>query len=106
VKPIAIINVITAKEGKMDQLVQLQLEGQRKFAGAAEGWLGGRLHRSVDQNKMIFMVIFKTIDHHKKWMQNPDFQEFREKVLQLVEKIEPGYYEILSEAGQLQNWNA
>lgn len=104
-KPVIVINVVTPKKGKMDELIELQKKGQRKFAHIPDGWIGGRLHVSQDRKRMVVMIVFETVAQHQAWMQNPEFQKFREDVLAIVEKIEPGYFEAVGEEGQLQNWD-
>jgi len=99
-KPAVWVNVFTAKPGKLNKLVKVQTEELRRFAknNKVKGWLGSRLHYSVDNNKAIMISTFESIEAHKNWTEKTDFSEHLSKVEHLIENVEGDYYTVAEEA--------
>jgi heme-degrading monooxygenase HmoA len=102
-KPVVWINVFIVKPGKLDEFVAIQSEELRTFThnGKVSGWLGSRLHRSVDGNKATMVSVFKSIEAHKSWIQKADFSEHVSKIGHLIEDAEGEYYTIEENIGEM-----
>ncbi len=100
-KPVVLINVFTVKPGKLNAFIELQTSAIQLFSHRISGWRGSRLHKGLGGNTAVMMTVFDTVEHHKAWIASEQFEQHRVKVLQLVEKVEPAYYEVAHEAGHL-----
>ena len=100
-KPVVLINTFTLKPGKMDEFLALQTEALQRFRGHIPGWRGGRLHRAVDGDTAVLMSVFDSADAHRRFLETAGFDEHRQRVLPLVEDVQPAYYEIVHESGSL-----
>lgn len=95
-QPVVWINVFTAKQGKLDELVAIQAEELLNFKSKGiPGWISSHWHRSVDTNKAIMMTTFESIEFHKSWLEKTDFSDHLNKVKHLIEGAEGGYYTLV-----------
>ena len=95
--PVLFINVFTLKPGAADEFVALQKFNLENSHGNVPGWRGSRLHRSTDGRTAIMVSAFDTIGDHKRVHQTGRFAEHIAKIRPLVEKNDPGYYQIVHE---------
>jgi heme-degrading monooxygenase HmoA len=102
-KSIVWINVITPKEGKLDEVIAYQTSALKVFAGNADGVIGTRLHRSLEGKNLVIMTIFKSVEHHERWTKDERFLKHVDGLKPLVERFDAGYYEIIAESGRLQD---
>lgn len=102
-KPVVWINVFTVKPGKLDEFVAIQTEELRTFArtGRVPGWLGSRLHRSVDGNKATMITVYESIEAHKSWLEKADFSDHVSKIGHLIENAEGEYYTVVENFGEM-----
>lgn len=99
--PVVFINIFTVKSGKLDEFVALQRDYLESSRGVVPGWRGSRMHRSLEHETVVMMSMFDTIADHKRIFDTARFSEHIEKVRPLIEKAEPGYYQIAHEVGQV-----
>lgn len=101
-EPVVLINVFTPKPGKLDEFVALQAAELRRLTEATppHGWRGSRLHRAVDGNMVVMVTMFDTIQDHRNWLSGDRFADHVERIMPLLERASPGYFEIVEEAGQ------
>ncbi len=101
--PVVLINVFTPKPGKLDAFIEVQAAELHRLSAHAgiQGWRGGRLHRAVDGKTAVMITVFETIDDHKRWVATSAFAEHLDRVRPLIERAEPGYYELIAEAGRI-----
>ena len=90
-KPITVINRIVVKPGKIDEVI----EAQRKYAAAltSNGYIGGRLYRSLDGQAVVLVSTFQTKTEQEQVMQRADFKEHLQRLQPLVESSSPSVYE-------------
>lgn len=102
-EPVVLINVFTAKPGRLDEFVALQSAELARLSEEAPpaGWRGSRLHRAVGGSNAIMVTVFDSIEHHRQWIETGDFAEHVEAVMPLLEDARPAYYEIVGETGRL-----
>ena len=89
-KSVVWINVITPKAGKLDDVVAFQANAQRQFAGIVDGFIGTRLHRSLDGKNLVITTIFESVEHHQRWTKSEAFLEHVGGLKPLVESAEGG----------------
>lgn len=95
-KSIVWINVFTAKPGKLDELVTTEAEELLNFKDiAGPGWISSRWHRSLDKNKAIMITAFESIEYHKRLLEKTDIKEHINKMKDLIEETEGGYYTLV-----------
>lgn len=99
--PVVLINVFTPRPGKLDEFVALQTAALEQFRGRIAGWRGGRLHRALDGSSAVMMSVFDAVESHQKFVDSALFAEHRDRILPLVERVEPRFYEIVAESGVL-----
>jgi heme-degrading monooxygenase HmoA len=101
--PVVLINVFTPKPGKLDAFIEMQKAELHRLSGAAgiQGWRGSRLHRAVDGNTAVMVTVFETIGDHKRWVATDAFAEHLDRIRPLIERAEPAYYELVTEAGRI-----
>lgn len=100
---VVLINVITPKAGKIDEVVAYQANAQRQYAGAVDGLIGTRLHRALDGKNVVVTTIFESVEHHRRWIEDKTFLGHVNGLKPLIERAEPGYYEIVAESGRIQD---
>jgi heme-degrading monooxygenase HmoA len=103
VGPVVLINVFTPKPGKLDAFIETQKAELERLSqeAAIQGWRGSRLHRAVDGKTAVMVTVFDTIDDHKHWVATHAFAEHLDRIRPLIERAEPGYYELVAEAGRI-----
>lgn len=97
-RPVVLINTFTPKPGKLDEFIAAQTTALRGFRGRVPGWRQSRLHRALDGNTVVMISVFDSVDDHRRWQETGLFAEHREKIRQLVERVDPGFYEVVYEA--------
>jgi heme-degrading monooxygenase HmoA len=98
--PVVLINVFTPKPGKLDAFVETQKAELQRLAEqrAVKGWRSSRLHRALDGKTAVMVTVFDTIGDHKRWVATAAFAEHLDRIRPLIERAEPGYYELAAEA--------
>jgi quinol monooxygenase YgiN len=95
--PVVFINIFTVKPGKIAEFVELQRKNLERSRSNVPGWRGSRLHRSLDGRTAIMVSMFDSVADHQRVHQTQRFSEHVERLAPLVEKVEPGYYQIVHE---------
>ncbi len=98
---VVLVNLFTAKPGKMQDFVDAQTGEYRRLLGKVEGWKGNRLHLSLDGNTAVNYAVFETLAHYKAWRTSELFEEHVAIIAPFVERSEPGIYQPLYEAGTI-----
>ncbi len=98
---VVLVNVFTPKPGQMDAFVAAQTGEYKRLLGKITGWIGNRLHRSLDGKLAVNYAIFESLDTYKAWRDSELFQEHIGIIAPFVERSEPGIYEILYQAGDM-----
>ena len=101
--PVVLINVFTPRPGKLDAFVETQAAELHRLTSeqAVKGWRGSRLHRALDGKTAVMVTVFDTIGDHKRWVASPAFAEHLDRTRPLIERAEPGYYQLVAEAGRI-----
>ena len=92
---LAHINVFTPKPGMLDEFIATQLDGASTL-GEIPGFRGSRLYRATDGSHAIQIAYFDDEGAHRRFMQTPEFQRQRQKLLPLLEGANPGFYTLVS----------
>ncbi len=100
-QPAILFNVFRPKPGKLDEFIELQTAALQRFAQTVDGWRGGQLHRSVDGSSALMITAFDSADHHRRWTESESFAPHRERILDIIENAERGYYERVYQAGRV-----
>jgi heme-degrading monooxygenase HmoA len=95
------LNIVTAKSGKLDEFISIQVAEQQVLRGSVAGVRGNRIYRSLDESKALMLASFDTPEDHKRWIQSNGFAEHVQKLLPLIERADRGYYNIVYEAGEI-----
>lgn len=95
---LAHINVFTPKPGLMDEFMAVQLRGLPGLADVA-GSRGSWLFRACDDRDAVLVALFDDEAAHRRFMQTPQFQQHRERLLPLLQSTGPAYYTLAYVAG-------
>ena len=90
---ITVINVFTAKPGRLDELVELQKAALPLFRGKVPGLQTSRFYRSLDDGKAVLVSVFDTREHFESFRQSELFAAHRARLAPLLEGANPGIYE-------------
>jgi heme-degrading monooxygenase HmoA len=98
--PVVLINVFTPQAGKLDAFIGIQKAELKRLADqrAVKGWRSSRLHRALDGKTAVMVSVFDTIGDHKRWVATAAFAEHLDRIRPLIERAEPGYYQLVAEA--------
>jgi heme-degrading monooxygenase HmoA len=96
-EPVVIINILTPRAGKIDEVIAHQIAAQKRFIGTVPGARSSRLLRSADQRNVVMITVFDSIARHQDWTQSAEFASHAEGLKKLVENVEVGYYRTVSE---------
>ena len=99
--PVVLINVFTPKPEALDEFLALQIAALPALRAGATGARGSRLFRAEDATKAVMVSVFDTPEDVQRFSQSPAFAAHRAKILPLLERAEPGRYQLVYEAGEL-----
>ena len=91
--PLAHINIFTPKPGLMDEFIAVQRQVLPTLA--VPGLRGSQLYRAKDDQRAILVAFFEDEAAHRRFMESPDFQRHRERLLPLLENTTPGYFTLV-----------
>jgi len=87
-----LVNVFTPKPGQTEKFITAQTAEYRRLEGKIPGWLGNRLHRSIDGKKVVNYAEFESLGLYIKWRNSQLFKEHLDRVKDYVARAEPGMY--------------
>ncbi|QDT64312.1 antibiotic biosynthesis monooxygenase family protein [Calycomorphotria hydatis] len=90
--PVVRVNVFTPKEGMLDALINKQKEFFESVRGTVTGFLGIRLHPSMNGSQAISYLEFKSAKHYQAWRQSSLFAELMATIEPLIDTAEPPAY--------------
>lgn len=95
---VVVINVFTPKPGALNDFLALQ---SAALPGLRAGARGSRLYRAQDGSKVMMLSVFDTAEDFDKFTAGQSFAAHRAKMLPLLEKAEPGRYQLVFQAGEV-----
>jgi heme-degrading monooxygenase HmoA len=98
---VVVVNVFTPKPGKLGEFIESQGGFLRRMAGSIPGLRGGRLYRAADGSRALLFSVFESEAKLSQWMTSAEFAGHRERIAPLLEKSEPGRFELVYEAGSV-----
>ena len=98
-KPYTLINTFYPKPDKRDEFLALQLDEIRRLSTWAGnlGWLGNRVYRAKQENRIVIITSFKSKEARQRHADSPEFLEHVERIRPLVERVESVEYVLVSE---------
>jgi heme-degrading monooxygenase HmoA len=99
--PVVVINVFTPKPEALDEFLALQIAALPGLRAGTAGARASRLFRAEDASKAVMVSVFDTPDDFKRFSESPAFAAHRAKILPLLERAEPGRFQLVYEAGEL-----
>lgn len=90
--PVFLIDIFTPKEGKTEEFIRAQFKEYCHLEGKVPGWLGNRLHLSIDEKKVVNCAEFESLQKYIDWRNSETFKKHCEVIKDLIEKSEPGIY--------------
>jgi heme-degrading monooxygenase HmoA len=94
---ISVINVFTPKPGRLDDFVSLQQSTLPGMRGRVAGFQGSRFYRATDGRSAVLVSNFESEAHFKQFRESELFAAHRERLSPLLEKTDPGFYELVFE---------
>jgi len=98
-RTVAVINVFTPRSGKLDEFVRVQQAALPGFRGRIPGLRGSRLYRSLDGRNAVLISVFERAEDFQRFRQSDLFTAQRDRIAPLLERADPGLYELVYEAG-------
>jgi heme-degrading monooxygenase HmoA len=98
---VVVINVFTPKPGALNDFLSLQTAALPGLRAGAAGARGSRLYRAEDGGKVMMLSVFGTAEDFEKFTAGDAFASHRAKMLPLLEKAEPGRYQLVFQAGEV-----
>jgi heme-degrading monooxygenase HmoA len=95
------INVFTPKAGKLDEFLNIQVDGLPILRKGFPASRGGRLYRSEDGSKAVLLSVFDSAEAAHQFSTSDAFVAHRAKLSPLLERSEPTRYELVYEAGDV-----
>ena len=95
-----VINVFTPKPNALDDFLAVQIAALPALRAAA-GARGTRLLRAEDGSKAVMVSVFDTPEDFQQFSQSAEFAAHRAKILPLLERAEPGRYQLVYQAGDV-----
>jgi heme-degrading monooxygenase HmoA len=95
------INVFTPKAGKLDEFLNIQVEGLPSLRKGFPASRGGRLYRAEDGSKAVLLSVFDDAEAAHQFSTSDAFLAHRAKLAPLLERAEPTRYELVYEAGEV-----
>ena len=98
---VVVINVFTPKPNALDDFLAVQIAALPGLRAAATGARGSRLLRAEDGSKAVMVSVFDTPENFQQFSQSAEFAAHRTKILPLLERAEPGRYQLVYQAGDV-----
>ena len=98
---VVVINIFTPKPGALNDFLALQTAALPGLRAGTSGARGSRLYRAEDGGKVIMLSVFDTGEDFEKFTAGEAFASHRAKMLPLLEKAEPGRYQLVFQAGEV-----
>lgn len=93
-----VINVFTPKPDALDDFLTVQTAA---LPGLRAGARGSRLFRAEDGSKAVMVSVFDTPEDFQRFSESEAFAAHRAKILPLLDRSEPGRYELVYQAGDM-----
>jgi heme-degrading monooxygenase HmoA len=99
--PFVLINTFYAKAGKLDEFIELQIAEARRLRETARqmGWLGNRIHRSVDETSAVIVTAFRSREAQQEWSRSGAFSDHLVRIMPLLERVESHPCELVFRSG-------
>jgi len=101
-KPVTVINRLVIKPGKMQEFLQVQQAFVGSLTAKPRGLIASRTYRSIDDESVVLMSQFESVDAQESMFRQDAFQHHVEKQRELVESSSPSLYEETSTAGDFR----
>jgi heme-degrading monooxygenase HmoA len=98
---VVVINVFTPRPDALNDFIALQSAALPGLRAGASGARGSRLYRAEDGGKVLMLSVFDTHEDFEKFTSGEAFAAHRAKMLPLLEKAEPGRYQLVFQAGEV-----
>jgi quinol monooxygenase YgiN len=92
-KPVTVINVLTIKDGKMDEFLEIHESFSSGFGRTCAGLTGGRMYRSLDGRTAILISEFESVEAQEKVRNLPEVKENVRQLQPLVEEPKLNIFE-------------
>ena len=99
--PLVVINVFTPKPQALDDFLALQIAALPRLRAGTAGARGSRLFRADDDSKAVMVSVFDTPEDFRQFSESPELAAHRARILPLLERAEPGRYQLVYQAGDL-----
>jgi quinol monooxygenase YgiN len=97
---VTVINRLTIKPGKIDELIEAQRSFAASLTSKPSGLLGSRTYRSVDGKSVVLVSQFESISAQEEIRQAEAFKLHLKSLQSFVENSDPGLYEEVSTTGK------
>src|SRR5258708_33045543 len=98
---VSVINVFTPKRDALVDSLALQIAALPGLRAGATGSRGSRLFRADDDSKAVMVSVFDTAEDFKRFSESVPFAAHRAKMLQFLEKVDAGRYQLVYQAGDV-----
>jgi quinol monooxygenase YgiN len=92
-KPVTVINRLVIKEGKIDAFIDIQVSYASSLMQKPVGLIGSRLYRGVDNQTVVIVSQFESIEAQEEIRRMPAFKQNLSQLEALVESSSPALYE-------------
>jgi heme-degrading monooxygenase HmoA len=100
--PVTIVNRFTLGAGKMDAFVALQRAALQRFTEQGlPGLKGSRLYQGMDGRTVTLVSVFSSMEAYAQWRDSGVLAAHRIAISPLIERAEPGLFQLSYEAGQI-----
>ena len=89
---VTVINVFTVGPGRQQELIDLLIRATEEWVRHAPGFLGARLHRSVDGTKVAMYAHWRSNWDYEVMRRDPGPRAYLSRVLAIA-RLEAGIYE-------------
>lgn len=101
--PVVLINTFYPRPGKLDEFLEMQIAEARHLGDAARalGWLGNRIHRARNNQKVVVVTAFTSMAAKEQWARSDLFIEHRRRIEPLLERVESDPFDLVFKSGDL-----
>lgn len=92
---VILVNKFTPKPGKLDEFVSTQIGEYKSLTGKVKGFISNQLLKSVDGKFAVNVAIFEDLETYNSWRTSKLFADHLDVIKHLIEKSEPGMYEVV-----------
>ena len=93
-QPVTLINVFTVEAHNQGRLVDILIEVTDRFVCNALGFIGARLHRSLDGTKVTMYAQWRSVADYEAMRADPAPMPYFREALSLA-TFDPGMYEVV-----------